>query len=425
MLTSAPRFFSARATRAFAPVAVSSFVKRTKNPIRDLVEKIDARPNPNKQLISLSIGDPTVYGNFKVPAHALDALKSNFESGSFHGYSHSAGYPPVREAIARKFSPPNPEHALHADDVVVTSGCSQALDFAITALLDPKEDAILLPRPGFPLYATMCAAKDIPFAYYELDSTKQWQIDLNNLEKVIKENPKAKALLVNNPSNPTGSVFSKEHLKDIVAVAEDHNLTIVADEIYTGIVFEGQEFHSLSSVSENVPILECGGLAKQYMVPGWRVGWCMAHDRNGVLKDVTRGLQALSTISLSASSLVQSLIPTLLHETPAEYYQDTNMRLEEHARVVMDGLANVPGLRVIEPQGTMYCMVAVDCEKLGVSSDLEFAKLLLSEESVFVLPGQCFEVENFFRVVTTAPIGMLQEACERISSFCKRHHKGE
>jgi len=411
-------------------IGVSSLVGRTTNPIREIVDRMHTTPNPNKELIPLSIGDPTVYGNFKAPQRIQQRFTQLVQDLEHNGYVHSAGIPAVRETVAKKFSPPPPLRQLTAEDVVLTWGCSQALEFAISVLAEPHKDAIILPRPGFPLYATLCRQREIGFRYYDLkpqpspDGTSLlWAIDQDSLARAVEDDSSgtARAILVNNPANPTGSVFSRTQLQHVIGVAEKYDLPIVGDEIYANMVFDGCEYHSLSSLSASVPVLEVGGIAKQYMVPGWRVGWALVHDRDGKMHQVRRGLHTLATVTLGPCSLVQPVVETLLMETPEDYYKETMLLLEEHARVFASELKGVQGLEVVSPQGAMYAMVRVDCGLLGFDSDVDLSRQLLEEESVFVLPGQCFESPGYVRVVLSPPLDKLTEAARRLREFCARH----
>lgn len=139
------------------------------------------------------------------------------------------------------------------------------------------------------------------------------------------------AIVINNPSNPCGSVFSRQHLLDILAVAARHRVPIIADEIYEHLVFPGERYHSLGSLSADVPILSCSGLTKRFLVPGWRMGWIVVHDRGGVLDEVRAGLQRLSQRIIGSNTLVQGALPAILENTPAAFYEDTASRLQVRA----------------------------------------------------------------------------------------------
>lgn len=401
-----------------APIPMSRIAARTVNPIRRIVDQMQVKPNSDKPVIPLSIGDPTVFGNFKLPESGQQALKDYATKTAHNGYVHSAGTVGVRETIAKKFGK-NSRFPTTANDVYVTAGCSQALDISFGVLADPDKHNILTPRPGFSLYETQCSSRGIETRQYNLLPEKSWECDLGHMESLIDE--KTAAILINNPSNPCGSNYSRSHLEKIVLVAQKYKLPIIADEIYANMVFKGQTFTSFDEISEDVPILSSGGLGKQYMVPGWRIGWVIAHDRGNRLKEVKQGLMDLTTITLGSSAFSAAMIKPLLEDTPASYYENVNTTLEHHAKIICRELSDTPGLRVVEPQAAMYIMIELDCATLGVKNDLEFSKLLIQEESVIVLPGECFNIPNFFRLVVTPPKDKLLEACERINDFCRRH----
>ncbi|KAK9667525.1 hypothetical protein K7432_017746 [Basidiobolus ranarum] len=166
-----------------------------------------------------------------------------------------------------------------------------------------------------------------------------------------------------------------------------------------------------------------GGLAKRYLVPGWRVGWVLVHDRNEVLSAVREGLISLSQMIIGANTVIQTALPEILHNTPESFYEETNKQMEENARLSSEILSRIPGLRVIEPQGAMYMMIEIKPEEFkDIKDDVEFSEKLLGEESVIILPAQCFKLSNYARLVITAPKERLIEAYERIETFCANHH---
>jgi tyrosine aminotransferase len=230
---------------------------------------------------------------------------------------------------------------------------------------------------------------------------------------------------VTNPSNPCGSNFSREHVAEIVAVAERCKLPIIADEIYADMVYSGADFTSISAIESNVPVLACGGLAKRWLVPGWRVGWVLVRDQNGVLaKEVKPALVNLSQLILGACTPVQAAIPAILKETSDEFYATNKANLKAAAELLNSALSQVPGLNPVMPEAAMYMMVGVDVDQMkDISNDSEFCQKLLQEQSVFCLPGAVFDYPNYFRIVITSPVEKLTAAMERITAFCKQHHK--
>ncbi|KAJ1967578.1 hypothetical protein IWQ62_001770 [Dispira parvispora] len=425
----------------WSTIPSSQTARNTVNPIRAVVEKMQrarieweesqkshsfsVRGKPQAP-ISLSIGDPTVFGNFKTHPAVNDAVLNQLNSYQANGYAPSYGIPTARAAVARKFH--TPDAPLTPDDVILTSACSGALEMAIGSLADPGQN-ILVPLPGFPLYKTLAQSRGVDIREYRLLPERNWEVDLADFESLIDDN--TAAVIINNPSNPCGSVFSRTHLLAILAVCERNHVPIIADEIYADIVFDSSAtegsienvFYPISSLTQTVPILTVGGLAKQWLVPGWRMGWILIHDRQNLFSQVRKGLFALSTLILGPNTLIQAAIPDIFANVPSSFLQDTITTLSEHARVCQQRLAQIPGLKVVMPQGAMYMMVGLQMDEFrDIDNDVDFASRLNLEESVEVLPGQCFNYPNYFRIVLTPPVDKLEEACHRLERFCHHHH---
>ena len=400
-------------------VEASEIARNTHNPIRSIVESLVVEPNPAKSVIALSIGDPTTFGNLKPPKEAIDAVQESLISQSYNGYAPSTGYQMAKEAVAEYSSSEFVD--VDPKDVILCSGCSCALDLCITALAR-RDQNILIPRPGFSIYRTLAEGLGITVKSYELRPEFGWEIDLNDLESQIDES--TAAIIINNPSNPCGSVFSRNHTLDILDVAARYYVPIIADEIYEHMVFPGRTFHSLASLSNEVPILSCSGLTKRFLVPGWRMGWIIIHDRQNVLnKEIRKALHCLSQRIIGSNTLIQGALPAILKNTPQNFYDNVMHTLYNHSKVAYNCIIKVPGLKPIMPDGAMYMMVHIDLSCFPeFNSDLEFVQRLLMEESVFCLPGQCFDYPSYMRLVITVPMDMLEEACQRIQEFCERHH---
>lgn len=302
----------------------------------------------------------------------------------------------------------------------MTSGCSGAVEIAISVLCNEGQN-ILLPRPGFCLYNTVAGHRNIEARLYNLLPEKNWEADVEHMESLIDDS--TAAILINNPSNPCGSNFTKSHLKAILAVCERRHIPLISDEIYADMVFSGQTFTPAASLASNVPVLTLGGLAKQWLVPGWRIGWILIHDSVGAFADIRKGLFSLSTLINGPCTVIQAAIPKLFKQIPDSYLTDLNKRLEANARTLETGLSQVPGLEVISPQGAMYVMVKINLNEFkDITNDADFSHKLKWEESVEVLPGECFAYPGAFRLVITPPQDVLDAAADRISAFCQRHH---
>lgn len=220
---------------------------------------------------------------------------------------------------------------------------------------------------------------------------------------------------------------------EILSVAEEFGLPIISDEIYGHLVFPSRNavFHPIASLTSTVPVIAASGIAKEFLVPGWRVGWLAVHDRNNLLKDIRSALYSLTQLILGANSLVLSALPAILtpekgseeEASMQQFRKRTVSQLEKHAQLCMDRLAKIPGLEVINPQGTMYVMFKISPGRFkDFLDDVEFAKALLNEENVFVLPGQAFGMKHFCRIVFCAPEEKLNEAFDRMEAFCTKYY---
>ena len=331
-------------------------------------------------------------------------------------------------------------HAHVPQDVVLASGCSGALDLAISALVNAG-DTLLVPCPGFPLYTTLCESRGIRLAPYKLDPGKDWEVDLVDFARVLEATRDAprRAVLLNNPSNPCGSVWSHTHTRAVMAAVEAARLPVIADEIYWHLSFPSSAEPALPAAAATtaVPVLTVGGTAKEFMVPGWRLGWVALHDRQGVLREVWKGIHALTQLVMGSNTLVQSVLPALL--TPERgsaveaaltaWKAGTLAKLEEHANYCVARLRACSisssstdagaHLVVIQPRGAMYVMFRVPADGQGVRDDLLFAQQLLEQQNVFVLPGRAFFCPGFCRVVITPPMEMLALAFDRIERFVR------
>lgn len=369
----------------------------------------------------MSIGDPTIFGNLPPPSGVQEEIARLLSEGKSNGYAHSMGVGAAREAVAASLS--SPEFVVRADDVAITSGCSHAIMMAMDAVCR-EQGSVLVPSPGFSLYRTLCAYLNLKCTLYPLDASRNWEVNMDALEQVVT--PDTRCIIVNNPSNPCGVSYSKEHLLQLLTFAEKHKLPIISDEVYAHMSFPGHEFHSMASLSTTVPILVCGGIAKRYMVPGWRVGWVVHCDRRNVFRNsgTLEALQRVSQTILGACTLMQAVVPYLLQRTPQSYH-DRNMRvLMENAVAFVDGVKTAPGITAVMPSAAMYAMVKIEMEKFPkFPSEVEFAQGLLEEQQVFVLPGSCFTMPNSFRVVLCAPADVLADAAARIVKFCLQHYK--
>ncbi|KAI5056682.1 hypothetical protein GOP47_0028500 [Adiantum capillus-veneris] len=360
------------------------------------------------------------------PPHELSAINELalidvVRSKRYNGYAHSAGSEECRRAVAEYYSEGLPTR-LSVDDVFITVGCTQAIEFCIAALAAPGSN-ILLPRPGFPLYESFCSYMGVKVRHYDLLPECNWEIDLELLQMLTDRN--TVALVICNPSNPCGVVYSREHLSKVVEKAEQLRLPIIADEIYGHMAFDGQTFCPVASLTVDVPVLTVGGLSKRWIVPGWRLGWILVSDPFGVLArgKVVEGLTKLAQLTVNTSTIVQAALPAILRNTPDEFYQRSNALLQEGAKLCCKRIQKISGLECpSKPQGSMFIMVKINMSVfIELRDDIGFASALATEESVIVLPGSAFGTPNWMRMIFAAPPSLLNEAWDRIEAFCDRH----
>ncbi|ERL91486.1 hypothetical protein D910_08816 [Dendroctonus ponderosae] len=382
-------------------VEPSTTAKNCKNLIREIVEGLNLQPNPEKPVIALSLGDPTIYGNLKPSAETTKAVLDVLYEGLCNGYAPSVGYEAARAAVAEYLSYDGAVY--QSTDIVLCSGCSSSLDICIAALADASRGQnILIPRPGFAIYRTLAESMGVEPRYYNLNPENHWEADLEHLEAQIDQ--KTAAVILNNPSNP-------------------HRLPVIADEIYERLVYPGKKFISTAALSSEVPILVCGGLAKRFLVPGWRLGWIAVHDPIGAFEHIRKSLASLSQRTIGSNTLIQGAIPAILQNTPQSFHDGLAKTLALHADIAFERFSQIRGLTPFRPEGAMYMVVEISLRHFPkFTSGLDFAVQMMREESVFCLPGECFQIPGFLRIVLTVPLQSLEEACDRIEEFGHRHY---
>jgi tyrosine aminotransferase len=262
---------------------------------------------PSLYSVNVQLGDPTASGHLKSCPVANDAVQRALETNATAGYVNSCGSTPAREAVAHFHStaaaplpmlPPTwsekqqQQHGrvnVHPDDVILANGCSGALELALTALLDP-DTVLLVPQPGFPLYQVIAESHGASVLHYPLLPDRQWQVDMECLTQLVLRqhqqlgHGRIAGIVINNPSNPTGAVYSREHLLEILHFCHEHRLVVVADEVYGDMVFANRTFYPMATLAAQddnlqVPVITASGIGKQFLLPGWRVGWIVFHDK--------------------------------------------------------------------------------------------------------------------------------------------------
>uniref|UniRef100_A0A0C9RQN5 TSA: Wollemia nobilis Ref_Wollemi_Transcript_1586_1735 transcribed RNA sequence n=1 Tax=Wollemia nobilis TaxID=56998 RepID=A0A0C9RQN5_9CONI len=392
--------------------------------VRGILEYVMSHMRPDgKSRIPLGHGDPSPYECFRTSAGAEQALIESIKSAKFNGYSPAAGLPATRRALADYLSQGFP-YTLDANDVYLTVGCTQAIEIAITVL--GREGAnVLLPRPGFPYYEAVLAFKGIEVRYYDLVPERDWEIDLGQVEAIADSN--TVAMVIINPSNPCGIVFSHDHLSKVAETARRLGLLIISDEAYAHIVFGEKPFVPMGCFASTVPVLTLGSISKRWMVPGWRVGWLAICDPHGILTktQIVEGIKNLVNVTCDPSTIAQAAVPQILEKTTKDFYKKMLHMLSHVAQILYNRIQKLDLLYCpSKPQGSMFVMVKINSSGFeDINDDIEFCALLAKEESVIVLPGSSLGMKNWVRMTFAVDPSLLEEGLDRIESFCRRHTK--
>ncbi|CBZ26087.1 putative tyrosine aminotransferase [Leishmania mexicana MHOM/GT/2001/U1103] len=409
---------------SFRTITSSKHAQRTLQPLNSLTDNM--KPSRStKSNLRLSIGDPTVDGNLQVPVIVTEAIVDVVRSGKFNGYPPTVGADNLRQVVStywcRFCQTKSRQEQLKGENVIITSGVSQAIVIALTALCN-EGDNILMCAPSFPHYKSVCDSYGIECRYYYLDPSKSWECDLQAAAGMVDS--RTKAFIIINPSNPCGSNFSRVHVSDIIDFCQHHQIPLISDEIYAEMVLNNGIFTSAADFDTNVPRLILGGTAKYQICPGWRVGWSILIDSMNVAGEWAAGMERLTQLIAGVNSICQEAIAQTLLKCPRECTEHIVTQLEAGAKVYSRLLEHDIGISMDAPQASMFVMLKLNLSYFqDLKSDMEFYEKLLDEENVQVLPGEIFGMSGFIRATVSRPPAVLNEAVDRIIEFCERHKK--
>lgn len=375
--------------------------------VRDVLLIANEVAKSGKEMLYLNIGDPNIY-DFETPRHMIEATyKAMLENQN--GYAPSNG---TKESLAAIEKEADRKGIRNIQEMFVTTGASEAIDICLTSLVNAGEN-ILTPNPGYPLYSAIQSKLQMVANPYYLNEENGWQPDVEDIKSKINE--KTKAIIVINPNNPTGSNATKETLLKIIDIALEHNLVIFADEIYDKLLMDGEQHIALASLNSEAPVITFGGLSKNYLAPGWRIGWGIISGNKNILSDYIAAINKILRSRLSANHPEMSAIPAALNGDQT-HLKIAMEKLTRRRNMTVEMLNEVDGITCVKPQGAFYAFPKLHIE----NSDNHFVSELIKVTGVVVVPGSGFGQKpdtKHFRIVFLPQDEILKKAYERIGNF--------
>jgi len=388
-------------------IAAASRLDNVRYAIRDLVCVANEITAQGHKVIPLNIGDPNVF-DFRTPPHLIEAVYQAMRDNK-NGYAPSPGIKPALDAIrgeaARK-------GITSVHDVFVTNGVSETVDACLTALLNPGDD-LLTPCPDYPLYSALLTKLGIRLNTYYLNEEDGWQPELDDIRKKIT--PRTRGIVLINPNNPTGSVCTRAMLEQIAELARQHNLLIFSDEIYDKLILDDDECISMAAVAPDVPVVTFGGLSKNYLVPGWRIGWGIVSGEAATVKNYNEGIQRLLRARLCANHPEQYAIEAAL-EGPQDHLIEVRNKLRSRRDLTVQWCNSTPSVSCVSPRGAFYAYPRIEIPE----GDDVFVKELILRKHVMVVHGSGFGQKpgtKHFRIVFLPDEQTLSKAYAAIGDF--------
>ena len=384
-----------------------------------VVEEANKMEASGTQILKLNIGNPAPFG-FRTPDEVIYDMRQQLTE--VEGYSASKGLFSARKAImqyAQIKEIPN----VTIEDIYTGNGVSELINLCMSALLDDG-DEILIPSPDYPLWtacATLAGGKAV---HYICDEQSEWYPDMDDIRKKITTN--TKAIVIINPNNPTGALYPKEILEQIVQIAREHQLIIFSDEIYDRLVMDDEKHISIASLAPDLFCITFSGLSKSHMIAGFRIGWMILSGNKEMAKDYIEGLNMLSNMRLCSNTPAQSIVQTALGG-----YQSVNNyivpggRIYEQRDYIYKALNDIPGITAVKPKAAFYIFPKIDTQKFNITNDVKFALDLLQQKKILIVQGTGFNWHSpdHFRVVYLPRIEVLEDAMKKLEHFLSYYHQ--
>lgn len=387
-----------------------------RGPVLDEANRMEAE---GSKILKLNIGNPAPFG-FEAPEEVLIDMRHELEYSQ--GYSDSKGIYTARKAIMQYAQLKNLPN-ITINDIYTGNGVSELINLCMQALLD-NGDEILIPSPDYPLWtatATLAGGKAV---HYICDEQSEWYPDIEDMRKKITD--KTKAIVIINPNNPTGALYPKEILEQIVELAREHQLMIFSDEIYDRLVMDGQKHISIASLAPDLFCITFSGLSKSHMIAGFRIGWMVLSGRKDIAKDYIEGLNMLSNMRLCSNVPAQSIVQTALGGYQSvETYIQPGGRIYEQREFIYKALNDIPGVSAVKPKAAFYIFPKFDIKKFNILNDEKFAIDFLREKKVLIVPGSGFNWSSpdHFRIVYLPQLSVLEKSMDGLKDFLAHYHQ--
>ena len=395
-------------SKAARPIPVAARVNRFSYAIRNIVAEARAVEARGVRVRYLNIGDPVAFG-FQTPAHLVEAATRAMRDGH-NGYLPSPGIAAAREAVAADYG--RRGVAVSADRVLITTGTSEGIDLALNALVD-EGDEVLVPSPTYPLYTAVLAKINAQPRYYRTDPDRDWLPDVEHVRSLVTS--RTRVLVLIDPNNPTGAVYPSSIRRALIGLAEEHGLTILADEVYGELGFEGP-VPLLGTLDPDAPIISFSSLSKAYLAPGWRAGW-MVVGATPRLDAVLAAAKKLADGRLCSPGPMQYAVVAAL-EGDRSHQVAFRHALAERGRLTTQALNAIPGMRCVMPRAAFYAMPFVSLPP--GRTDEDYVLSLLRETGILCVYGSGFGIaaeRGAFRIVFLAEPAELRTIYADIGAF--------
>lgn len=395
---------------------VTKRVKEIEYAIREIAVVADQVEKSGKKVIHLNIGDPVKY-DFQTPKTLTDAL-GKAAATNMNFYVDSLGVSELREELSKLENKKNSIN-LTSSEIIVTSGVTEGIFFLLASLIE-RNNEILIPGPTYPLYLNYAKFFDGKPVEYELDENDDWEPNMDDLRKKISE--KTQAILICSPNNPTGGIFSRKKIQQVIDLAGEFNIPILSDEIYDQITYE-KEFISPASLSNDVPIIGLNGFSKAHLVTGWRLGYMYFHDPNDKLSELKESIAKLARARLCSNSVVQYAALNVL-KNPGTHTKELVQKLRKRRDYSYKRLRQIEGIQPVNADGAFYLFPRIELNEFHQwKNDKEFVIDLLKETGVCTVYGSGFGEygKGHFRLTFLPDLELLETVYNKIEDFMNKN----